>query len=154
MDVYAAYRNPETNYNVPDADGKYPLKGRAFSRDILKDESVNKMIRITKQTRAEFTESEFASFVKKYPAQQTILEGLKQSSGDGKVFIEVDNREKLLNELGLTAFTELERLTYDIKYKFKVARIGMNAQSVAHVMIFFFILIGNIGYFVLRAKNK
>ncbi|MDD2331469.1 MAG: hypothetical protein PHI68_02320 [Candidatus Cloacimonetes bacterium] len=154
VDVYAAYRNPEIDYNTPDAEGKYPLKGRAFSRDILKDESVQKMIKITKQTKAEFTPEEFALFVQKYPAQKEIFESLKQEDGSGKVYIEIQNREKMLDDLGLTAFNELERLTYDIKYKFKVARIGMNAQSIAHVTIFVFILIGNIGYFVLRAKNK
>ncbi|MCD4652174.1 MAG: hypothetical protein K8S56_10390 [Candidatus Cloacimonetes bacterium] len=43
----------------------------------------------------------------------------------------------------------------DILYKFKTARIGMNAQNVAHVMIIVFILIGNIGYFLeRRRKNK
>ncbi len=41
-----------------------------------------------------------------------------------------------------------------IKYKWKTARIGMNAQSVAHVMIFLFILIGNVGYFVERHQKR
>ena len=41
-----------------------------------------------------------------------------------------------------------------ILYKFKTARIGMNAQSIAHIMIFVFILIGNIGYFATKAKDK
>jgi len=38
-------------------------------------------------------------------------------------------------------------------YKYKVARIGMNAQSVAHIMIIVFIILGNIGFFVTRKKN-
>ncbi|MCB5249561.1 MAG: hypothetical protein RBS16_06210 [Candidatus Cloacimonadales bacterium] len=42
----------------------------------------------------------------------------------------------------------------DIPYKFKQARIGMNAQSVAHIMIIVFILIGNIGYFITKYKEK
>ncbi|MBN1949423.1 MAG: hypothetical protein JW784_06735 [Candidatus Cloacimonetes bacterium] len=43
----------------------------------------------------------------------------------------------------------------DIKERrYKTARIGMNAQTVAHIMIIFFIIIGNIGYFVTRAKKK
>lgn len=42
-----------------------------------------------------------------------------------------------------------------IPYQFKIARIGMNAQSVAHIMIIVFIILGNIGYFVSRkSKNK
>ncbi|MCF7859471.1 MAG: hypothetical protein K9N07_09165 [Candidatus Cloacimonetes bacterium] len=39
-----------------------------------------------------------------------------------------------------------------VPYKYKKARIGMNAQSVAHIMMIFFILIGNIGYFITRKK--
>lgn len=43
----------------------------------------------------------------------------------------------------------------DIKERrYKTARIGMNAQTVAHIMIIFFIIIGNIGYFMTRAKKK
>ncbi|MBN2461500.1 MAG: hypothetical protein JXB60_07830 [Candidatus Cloacimonetes bacterium] len=38
--------------------------------------------------------------------------------------------------------------------KYKTARIGMNAQTVAHVMIIIFIILGNIGYFVSRKKKK
>lgn len=37
---------------------------------------------------------------------------------------------------------------------YKTARIGMNAQTVAHIMIIVFIAVGNIGYFVNRKKNK
>ncbi|MDY6914725.1 MAG: hypothetical protein SVM86_00195 [Candidatus Cloacimonadota bacterium] len=49
----------------------------------------------------------------------------------------------------------VERVVTDreLQYDFKKARIGMNAQSVAHIMIIFFILVGNIGYFITR-KNK
>lgn len=43
----------------------------------------------------------------------------------------------------------------DIKNrKHKTARIGMNAQTVAHVMIIVFIVLGNIGYFSSRKKKK
>jgi hypothetical protein len=42
----------------------------------------------------------------------------------------------------------------DILYKFKTARIGMNAQSVAHIMIIVFILLGNIGYFINKRKEN
>ena len=38
---------------------------------------------------------------------------------------------------------------------FKMARLGMNAQSVAHILIILFIILGNIGYFLeKRNKNK
>jgi len=42
----------------------------------------------------------------------------------------------------------------NIPMKFKKARIGMNAQSVAHIMMIVFIVLGNIGYFVTRKKKK
>ena len=38
--------------------------------------------------------------------------------------------------------------------KYKTARIGMNAQTVAHMMIIVFIILGNIGFFVSRKKKK
>jgi hypothetical protein len=41
-----------------------------------------------------------------------------------------------------------------IPYKYKTARIGMNAQSVAHIMMIVFIIFGNIGFFYNRKKNK
>ncbi|MDP8232557.1 MAG: hypothetical protein P9L91_07820 [Candidatus Zophobacter franzmannii] len=41
-----------------------------------------------------------------------------------------------------------------IMYKWKTARLGMNAQSVAHMVIFLFILIGNIGYFAERYQQN
>lgn len=37
---------------------------------------------------------------------------------------------------------------------YKTARIGMNAQTVAHVMIIVFIALGNIGHFLNRKKTK
>lgn len=40
-----------------------------------------------------------------------------------------------------------------IKKQFRKARIGMNAQSVAHLMIIFFIILGNIGYFIEKRKS-
>jgi hypothetical protein len=42
----------------------------------------------------------------------------------------------------------------NIPYKYKKARIGMNAQSVAHIMIIAFIIFGNIGFFYNRKKNQ
>lgn len=41
-----------------------------------------------------------------------------------------------------------------VKYEFKKARIGMNAQSVAHIMIIVFIILGNIGYFLTQKGKK
>ena len=41
-----------------------------------------------------------------------------------------------------------------IPYVFKQARIGMNAQSVVHMLIILFILLGNIGYFVQKYKQN
>ncbi|MCB5230031.1 MAG: hypothetical protein WCX83_02995 [Candidatus Cloacimonas sp.] len=41
-----------------------------------------------------------------------------------------------------------------VPYKFKAARIGMNAQTVVHILIILFIVIGNIGYFIERRRNK
>jgi hypothetical protein len=41
-----------------------------------------------------------------------------------------------------------------IPYAFRQARIGMNAQSVAHILIIVFILVGNIGYFVQKYMQK
>ncbi len=37
---------------------------------------------------------------------------------------------------------------------YKTARIGMNAQTVAHVMIIVFIALGNLGFFINKRKNK
>jgi hypothetical protein len=42
----------------------------------------------------------------------------------------------------------------DIPIVFKQARIGMNAQSVAHLLIILFIVLGNIGYFVQKYKKS
>ncbi len=50
--------------------------------------------------------------------------------------------------------TWIDVTSKNILYKFKMARIGMNAQSVAHIMIIVFILIGNIGYFVNKRRDN
>lgn len=42
----------------------------------------------------------------------------------------------------------------EVPYKFKRARIGMDAQAVAHVLIIVFIIIGNIGYFIEKRQEK
>ncbi len=41
-----------------------------------------------------------------------------------------------------------------VLYKFKMARIGMNAQTVAHLMIILFIVLGNIGFFLQKRREK
>ncbi|MEA3474986.1 MAG: hypothetical protein U9R23_00845 [Candidatus Cloacimonadota bacterium] len=42
----------------------------------------------------------------------------------------------------------------NIPYKYKKARIGMDAQAVVHVLIILFIIIGNIGYFIDKRAEK
>jgi hypothetical protein len=42
----------------------------------------------------------------------------------------------------------------EVNPKFTKARIGMNAQTVAHILILLFIIVGNIGYFVTRRNKK
>ncbi len=42
----------------------------------------------------------------------------------------------------------------NVLYKFKMARIGMNAQTVAHLMIILFIILGNIGFFLQKRREK
>ncbi|MDD4310796.1 MAG: hypothetical protein PHO32_10470, partial [Candidatus Cloacimonetes bacterium] len=72
---------------------------------------------------------------------------------DGKIIIDVTKiTPEIRNQLGEVAFNDITRLTHNIIYKFKVARIGMNAQSVAHIMIIVFILLGNIGYFIQKYR--
>ncbi|MCL2063455.1 MAG: hypothetical protein FWG98_03655 [Candidatus Cloacimonetes bacterium] len=97
-----------------------------------------------------------------YPQLQTgqligMLAGLKGAAEYEKlveVFAATDrefSREILRAEMDNPKFA----LTNDnIPYNFKQARIGMNAQSVAHILIIVFILIGNIGYFVQKYKQK
>ena len=49
----------------------------------------------------------------------------------------------------------LDITTDTVPSKFKMARLGMNAQSVAHILIIIFIILGNIGYFLEKKKlNK
>lgn len=142
VDVFAAYR-----------DSYFPT-GRPFSNEILRDSSIQKLINITTQNEAVFTPDEYKSFVAQYPDQITNLDRLKQDK-DGNVVFDVSkitpDDQKVL---GYNLWNALNKKTYNILYKFKTARIGMNAQSVAHIMIFAFILIGNIGYFATRSKEK
>lgn len=142
VDVFASYR-----------DDYFPT-GRPFSNEILRDPSINKLINITTQTQAVFSPEEYQSFLTKYPEQAVSLDNLKEEK-DGQVVFDVTQiSAEQQQQLGYQTWTALNKKTYNILYKFKTARIGMNAQSVAHIMIFAFILIGNIGYFVTRSKDK
>ncbi len=61
---------------------------------------------------------------------------------------QLDNpTEEMLANLDIT--------TDNVPKAFKMARLGMNAQSVAHILIIVFIILGNIGYFIeKRNQNK
>ncbi len=154
VDVFAAYREPSSPISVTyDEDGNKIVPGRAFSSDILREESTQKLINITTQTVAKFSADEYQKFVNKYPDKAGIFDMLKTVKGD-QVEIDVTKvTEDQKEALGYTAFADLNRMTRNIIYKFKVARIGMNAQSVAHIMIIVFIILGNIGYFIQKARQ-
>ena len=153
VDVFAAYREPGRDYSIKvDEDGNKLIPGRPFGREILEDESTQKLIKITTQTKAEFSPEEFNAFLAKYPEQVQLLNGLKKDDS-GKMIIDVTEiTPEIRTQMGDQLFRELNRLTRNTLYKFKVARIGMNAQSVAHIMIILFIILGNIGYFIQKAK--
>ncbi len=153
VDVFAAYREPGRDYTiVTDADGKKMLPGRPFGREILNDESTKKLINITTQTEAKFTPEDYAAFIAKYPEAQTIFNSLKTES-DGMVIVDASKiTPQLREQMGEIAYADINRMTRNIIYKFKVARIGMNAQSVAHIMIIVFIILGNVGYFIQKAR--
>ncbi len=154
VDVFAAYREPGTPIAVQvDDDGNKMVPGRSFSREVLQDESVQKLINITTQTTATFTPAEYEQFTAKYPEKKALFDQLKKDQ-DGKVVFDVTTISKQQqDELGIVAWKDLNRMTRNIDYKFKVARIGMNAQSVAHIMIIVFIILGNIGYFIAKARQ-
>lgn len=154
VDVFAAYRDPKRDYaNEKDEKGRPVVPGRPFGREILRDESTKKLINITTQTKAEFTPDEFTAFVAKYPASTELFNSLKTTE-DNKVYVDVTKiTPQMREQMGEIAFRDINRLTRNIIYKFKVARIGMNAQSVAHIMIIVFIILGNIGYFIQKAKT-
>jgi hypothetical protein len=153
VDIFAAYRDPKIDYTVKiDEDGNKILPGRPFGREILEDESSKKLSMITTQTRAVFTMDEFAAFSAKYPENLAILNGLRKDE-DGMAVIDITEiSPELRTQMGEPMYREIDRLTRNTLYKFKVARIGMNAQSVAHIMIIVFIILGNIGYFIQKAR--
>jgi hypothetical protein len=153
VDVFAAYRDPTQDYSITvDEDGNKILPGRPFGREILEDESVKELIQITTQTEARFTPEEFVAFSAKYPEHITLLNNLKKVE-NGEMIIDVTQiTPELRDEMGETLYREINSLTHNTLYKFKVARIGMNAQSVAHIMIIVFIILGNVGYFIQKAR--
>nr|MDK2850161.1 hypothetical protein [Candidatus Cloacimonadota bacterium] len=154
VDVFAAYRDPTRDYSIKvDEDGNKILPGRPFGREILEDESTKRLIRITTQTEAEFTMDQFTAFCAKYPEYIPLLNKLSEVRDD-KIIIDISKiTPEMRAEMDEALYQELYRLTGDTPYKFKVARIGMNAQSVAHIMIIVFIILGNIGYFIQKART-
>ncbi len=142
VDVFAAYR-----------DDSHP-HGRPFSSEILREKDTDKLVNITTQDNAVFTTQEYQNFLNKYPTAAAILDKIKKVK-DGSVMIKVtDLTQDQKDQLGNDAWTALKYQTHNIIYKFKTARIGMNAQSIAHIMIIVFIVIGNIGYFINRKKQN
>ncbi|MDZ4121659.1 MAG: hypothetical protein U1C33_04520, partial [Candidatus Cloacimonadaceae bacterium] len=113
VDVFAAYREAGVDYRKKlDDDGNKIIPGRPFSRDILTDESTKSLINITKQSTAVFSPDEYEAFVSKYPDKLEIFESIK-SEADGKIMLEVADRERLQNELGYFTFDDLDRQTRD-----------------------------------------
>ncbi|MDD3535866.1 MAG: hypothetical protein PHC50_06970 [Candidatus Cloacimonetes bacterium] len=154
VDVFAAYREPGLDYRSKyDEDGNKLVPGRPFGREILDDPKSRELSRITTQTKARFTTAEYNAFLAKYPEQTAILNKLSTNEDELKVIdvSQIDN--DLRNEMGEYLYRELNQITHNTQYKFKVARIGMNAQSVAHIMIIVFIVIGNVGYFIQKARE-
>ena len=154
VDVFAAYRDPVIDYRITeDAEGNQILPGRPFGREILEDEASLDLSKITTQTLAKFTDEQYLSFSAKYPEHLALLNSLREVQ-DGQVVIDVTKiTPEMRNEMGEFLYRELNQLTRNTLYKFKVARIGMNAQSVAHIMIILFIVIGNVGYFIQKARE-
>ncbi|MDD2505864.1 MAG: hypothetical protein PHQ78_00905, partial [Candidatus Cloacimonetes bacterium] len=154
VDIFAAYRDPKIDYSVKmDEDGNKILPGRPFGREILEDDSSKKLSLITTQTKAVFTPEEFAAFSAKYPENMALLNSMRKVE-EGKMIIDITEiTPEMRTQMGDIMYREIERLTRNTLYKFKVARIGMNAQSVAHIMIIVFIVLGNIGYFIQKARQ-
>ena len=153
VEVFAAYRAPgDVMHPYTDEEGNKILPGRSFSDDILEKPEVQDLVKITTQTQAKFTPEEFQKFVVNYPEEDRAKLTQAKQEADGKIVIDVSDLEE--NDFAPTTWDALNRMTRNTIYKFKVARIGMNAQSVAHIMIIVFILIGNIGYFIQKARLR
>jgi hypothetical protein len=100
-----------------------------------------------------------------YPYLQTgqlvgMLSGLKGAAEYEKlVDVFATNKDEFGNPAPREFSKEIIKNTWikmsDIENrKYKTARIGMNAQTVAHIMIIVFIILGNIGFFVSRKKKR
>lgn len=155
VDVFAAYREPGKPMRVTyDNEGNKIIPGRSFSSDVLADANAQKLLKITTQTKATFSPAEFQNFLAAYPPEtQSLINGLKTMEGKDIVIDVTKVDEANQQKLGYQAWSDLNRMTRNVLYKFKVARIGMNAQSVAHIMIILFIIIGNIGFFISKART-
>lgn len=152
VDVFAAYRTPGEPMRIQEKNGEKILPGRSFSNDILADqEEIDKLVKLTTQTKARFTEKQFETFLNNHPPEDRPLLQAARTMEEGKVVIDVSKLKQ--DDFNRTTWADLNRLTRNILYKFKVARIGMNAQSVAHIMIIVFIILGNIGYFTQKART-
>lgn len=152
VDVFAAYREPgQPLIPYVDASGKKHVPGRPFSEDLLEKSDIQELIKITTQTEAKFTPAEYEKFVSAQSLEDQPKIRLAKTETDGKVLIDVSKLKE--DDFEQATWSALNRMTRNTPYKFKVARIGMNAQSVAHIMIIVFILIGNIGYFIQRART-
>ena len=93
-----------------------------------------------------------------YPFLQTgqligMLAGLKGAAEYEKmVDLFAAQRKPFSRDIARTQHVSITDDT--VPYKFKQARVGMNAQTVAHILIIVFIILGNIGYFVEKQKEK
>lgn len=79
------------------------------------------------------------------PYSQEILNDINVPITADNVIYEVTNDDGSVDKISTDT---------QMQYKYKKARIGMNAQSVAHIMIIVFIIVGNIGYFLTRKKKN
>ncbi len=151
VDVFAAYRAPGDPLTTStDAEGNKVIPGRSFSDDVLEKPEVQDLIKITTQTQAKFTPEEFQTFLKGQSVEDQAKLNQVKTEDNGKIVVDVSKLKA--DDFAANTWGALNRLTRNTLYKFKVARIGMNAQSVAHIMIIVFILIGNIGYFIQKAR--
>ncbi|MBW6513301.1 MAG: hypothetical protein K0B87_00885 [Candidatus Syntrophosphaera sp.] len=151
VEVFAAYRAPGDRLFTQSLNGEKIVPGRAFSKDVLVKPEVQDLIKITTQTKASFSEAEFKDFLAKHSPEDQARMIAAQTRENGKIVIDVSKLNA--DDFERDAWADLNRMTRNTLYKFKVARIGMNAQSVAHIMIIVFIIIGNIGYFIQKART-
>ncbi|MEA2104485.1 MAG: hypothetical protein U9P79_07590 [Candidatus Cloacimonadota bacterium] len=96
-----------------------------------------------------------------YPYLQTgqlvgILGGLK-GAAEYEELVETFAQNGLPYSAEYAENPTLKEEQYDLSkvpYKFKKARIGMDSQAIAHLLIILFIILGNIGYFLDRKNEK